>query len=83
METNLPGIYAAGDCTVTYHRLLDAYSYLPLGTTARKEGRVAGENAVGGERTFEGSVGTQVVEVFELAVARTGLRDEEAAAAGF
>jgi NADPH-dependent 2,4-dienoyl-CoA reductase/sulfur reductase-like enzyme len=83
METNLPGIYAAGDCTVTYHRLLDADSYLPLGTTAHKQGRVAGENAVGGERTFEGSVGTQVVKVFELAVARTGLRDEEAAAAGF
>jgi NADPH-dependent 2,4-dienoyl-CoA reductase/sulfur reductase-like enzyme len=83
METNLPGVYAAGDCTVTYHRLLEVDSYLPLGTTAHKQGRVAGENAVGGERTFEGSLGTQVVKVFELAVARTGLRDEEAAAAGF
>jgi NADPH-dependent 2,4-dienoyl-CoA reductase/sulfur reductase-like enzyme len=83
METHLPGVYAAGDCVVTYHRLLDADSYLPLGTTAHKQGRVAGENAVGGERTFEGSLGTQVVKVFELAVARTGLRDEEAAAAGF
>jgi NADPH-dependent 2,4-dienoyl-CoA reductase/sulfur reductase-like enzyme len=83
METSLPGVYAAGDCVVTYHRLLDADSYLPLGTTAHKQGRVAGENAVGGERSFEGSLGTQVVKVFELAVARTGLRDEEAAAAGF
>jgi NADPH-dependent 2,4-dienoyl-CoA reductase/sulfur reductase-like enzyme len=82
METDLPDIYAAGDCVVTYHRLLEADTYLPLGTTAHKQGRIAGENAVGGDRRFEGSLGTQVVKVFELAVARTGLRDEEAAAAG-
>jgi NADPH-dependent 2,4-dienoyl-CoA reductase/sulfur reductase-like enzyme len=52
-------------------------------TTAHKQGRVAGENAVGGRASFAGSLGTQVVKVFELAVARTGLRDQEAAAAGF
>ena len=67
---------------MTYHRLLEADTYLPLGTTAHKQGRIAGENAVGGDRRFEGSLGTQVVKVFELAVARTGLRDGEAAAAG-
>ncbi|MGH3054167.1 MAG: NAD(P)/FAD-dependent oxidoreductase, partial [Gaiellaceae bacterium] len=77
METNLPHVYAAGDCVTTYHRLLDTATYLPLGTTAHKQGRIAGENAVGGDRTFEGSLGTQVVKVFELAVARTGLRDHE------
>ena len=82
METSLPDVYAAGDCVVTYHRLLEADTYLPLGTTAHKQGRIAGENAVGGDRRFEGSLGTQVVKVFELAVARTGLRDGEAAAAG-
>jgi NADPH-dependent 2,4-dienoyl-CoA reductase/sulfur reductase-like enzyme len=82
METNLANIFAAGDCVVTYHRLLDIDTYLPLGTTAHKQGRIAGENAVGGDRPFEGSVGTQVVKVFDLAVARTGLRDHEARAAG-
>ena len=82
METNLPSVYAAGDCVTTYHRLLETDTYLPLGTTAHKQGRVAGENAVGGDRTFEGALGTQVVKVFELAIARTGLRDHEAAAAG-
>ena len=55
--------------------------YLPLGTTAHKQGRVAGENAVGGTRAFAGSLGTQVVKVFDLVAARTGLRDHEAAAA--
>jgi NADPH-dependent 2,4-dienoyl-CoA reductase/sulfur reductase-like enzyme len=83
MRTNLPDILAAGDCVETYHRLLDAPAYLPLGTTAHKQGRIAGETALGGTAEFAGSLGTQVVKVFELAVARTGLRDPEAQAAGF
>ena len=82
MQTNLPDMYAAGDCIVTYHRLLATDTYLPLGTTAHKQGRIAGENAVGGQRSFEGSLGTQVVKIFDLAVARTGVRDEDAHAAG-
>jgi NADPH-dependent 2,4-dienoyl-CoA reductase/sulfur reductase-like enzyme len=82
MRTNLPGILAAGDCVETYHRLLDQPAYLPLGTTAHKQGRVAGETAVGGDREFAGSLGTQVVKVFDLAVARTGLRDPDARQAG-
>ena len=57
--------------------------YLPLGTTAHKQGRIAGENAAGGRREFAGSIGTQVVQVFDLAVARTGLLDEEAREAGY
>jgi NADPH-dependent 2,4-dienoyl-CoA reductase/sulfur reductase-like enzyme len=80
MRTNVPGIYAAGDCVHTYHRLLDTDVYMPLGSTAHKQGRVAGENAAGGERSFAGSLGTQVVKVFDLVAARTGLRDRDAAA---
>jgi NADPH-dependent 2,4-dienoyl-CoA reductase/sulfur reductase-like enzyme len=83
MRTNLPDVLAAGDCVETWHRLLDRPAYLPLGTTAHKQGRVAGETAVGGDREFAGSLGTQVVKVFELAVARTGLRDPDAREAGF
>lgn len=83
MRTNLPGVFAAGDCVETWHRLTQAPSYLPLGTTSHKQGRVAGENAVGGGRRFEGSLGTQVMKVFDLAIARTGFRDGEASAAGF
>jgi NADPH-dependent 2,4-dienoyl-CoA reductase/sulfur reductase-like enzyme len=82
MATNLPDVYAAGDCVETWHRVLGRPTYLPLGTTAHKQGRVAGENAVGGRRLFEGSVGTQVVKVFDLAIARMGLGDREARAAG-
>ena len=82
MRTNLPDVFAAGDCVVTHHRLLGE-SYLPLGTTAHKQGRIAGENALGGDREFAGSLGTQVVKVFDQAAARTGLRDHEAVAGGF
>ena len=82
MRTNLPDVFAAGDCVITHHRLLGE-TYLPLGTTAHKQGRVAGENALGGDREFAGSLGTQVVKIFDQAAARTGLRDHEAKAAGF
>ncbi|SMH51020.1 NADPH-dependent 2,4-dienoyl-CoA reductase, sulfur reductase [Rathayibacter oskolensis] len=82
MRTGLPHVFAAGDGVTTHHRLLGS-TYLPLGTTAHKQGRVAGENAIGGDARFAGSVGTQVVKVFDLVAARTGLRDHEAVAAGF
>ncbi|WP_309103437.1 FAD-dependent oxidoreductase [Microbacterium sp.] len=82
MRTGLPHVWAAGDGVVTHHRLLGV-TYLPLGTTAHKQGRVAGENAIGGDASFAGSLGTQVVKVFDVVAARTGLRDHEAAAAGF
>ena len=82
MRTSLPDVFAAGDCVITHHRLLGE-TYLPLGTTAHKQGRVAGENALGRDRQFAGSLGTQVVKIFEMAAARTGLRDQEATAAGF
>ncbi|WP_343710205.1 FAD-dependent oxidoreductase [Mycobacterium sp.] len=81
MRTNLPDVFAAGDCVHTHHRLL-GLTWLPLGTTAHKQGRVAGENALGRDARFAGSLGTQVVKVFDLVAARTGLRDHEARAAG-
>ncbi len=56
MRTNLPDVYAAGDCVHTHHRLL-GITWLPLGTTAHKQGRVAGENAIGGNARYAGLVG--------------------------
>ena len=85
MATQLPHIWAAGDCVATHHQLL-GLTYLPLGTTAHKQGRVAGENAIrrtGDLALFGGSLGTQVVKVFDLVAARTGLRDDEATAGGY
>lgn len=83
MATNIPDILAAGDCAETWHRILKSNVYMPLGTTAHKQGRVAGENMVGGHREFQGSLGTQVVKVFDRIAAGTGLRDIQAVKAGF
>lgn len=83
MQTNLPSIYAAGDCVETRHLVTGKPAYVPLGTTANKQGRVAGENAAGGRATFPGVVGTLVTKIFGLEVAKTGLSLAEARAQGF
>ncbi|MFY9583066.1 MAG: FAD-dependent oxidoreductase [Candidatus Acidiferrales bacterium] len=83
MLTSVNSIYAAGDCAEVQHLVTGQPAYLPLGTTANKQGRVAGENAAGGHARFEGVVGTLVTQVFELAVAKTGLSIEHARASGF
>ena len=82
MHTNLPGVYAAGDCAEAFHLVTGEPAYIPLGSTANKQGRVAGTNAAGGEATFGGVVGTMVVRLFDLAVARTGLTAAQAQALG-
>jgi NADPH-dependent 2,4-dienoyl-CoA reductase/sulfur reductase-like enzyme len=82
MRTNLPEIYAAGDCCEAFHLVTAQPTYIPLGSTANKQGRVAGENAAGGTATFGGIVGTMVVRCFDLIVASTGLTATQARAAG-
>lgn len=83
MATQKADIWAAGDCVQTWHRILERHVYMPLGTSAHKQGRVAGENMLGGTYEFQGSLGTQMVKVFDRIPARTGLRDKEAVEAGF
>lgn len=74
--------WPAGDGLKTCHRLLDRHVYQPLGSTAHHQGRIAGENIVGGCRLYAGSPGTQVVKVFDQVIARTGLRASQAQAEG-
>jgi len=81
-ETNVSDIYAAGDCAEAYHLVLHRNAYIPLGTTANKQGRVAGENAAGGNATFGGIVGTAIFKTFDLEVGRTGITEKEARAEG-
>ncbi|WP_433387370.1 FAD-dependent oxidoreductase [Micromonospora sp. KLBMP9576] len=79
----VPDVWAAGDCVETVHRVTGLPVHVPLGTHANKQGRVAGINIGGGYATFAGVVGTAVTKVCELEVGRTGLRERDAAAAGF
>ncbi len=82
-HTSVEGIFAAGDCADTIHQVTGKKAYIPLGSTANKQGRVVGANIAGMGCTFEGVVGTAVAKIFDLEVARTGLTEGEAASAGF
>jgi CoA-dependent NAD(P)H sulfur oxidoreductase len=82
LRTSLPDVFAAGDCVALEHLVLGQPAWIPLGPAANKTGRVAGTVAAGGSASFGGIVGTAVVKVFGLEVARTGLTLAEAAAAG-
>jgi NADPH-dependent 2,4-dienoyl-CoA reductase/sulfur reductase-like enzyme len=83
MRTNLPDVFAAGDCAEAYHRVTGRGAYIPLGTTANKQGRVAGTNLGGGQAEFEGMVGTAITKVLDVYAALTGLSEKEARASGY
>lgn len=83
METNLAGVFAAGDCIETLHLVTGGPIYLPLGTTANKTGRVAGANAAGARERFPGVVGTTIVSLRGLTIGVTGLSLAQARQAGF
>jgi NADPH-dependent 2,4-dienoyl-CoA reductase/sulfur reductase-like enzyme len=76
------GVFAAGDCAESWHRVLDRAVNVQLGTHANKQGRVAGANATGGDLAFPGVVGTAVSRLCRYEVARTGISEREAAGAG-
>jgi NADPH-dependent 2,4-dienoyl-CoA reductase/sulfur reductase-like enzyme len=73
------GVYAAGDCAESWHRLLEKPVNIQLGTHANKQGRIAGANATGGDLAFPGVIGTSVSRLCRYEVARTGLSEREAA----
>jgi NADPH-dependent 2,4-dienoyl-CoA reductase/sulfur reductase-like enzyme len=65
-RTNLPDVFAAGDCAVCWHRVAQENYFLPLGTVANKCGRIAGGNMAGGHAEFEGALGTAAIKVCGL-----------------
>jgi NADPH-dependent 2,4-dienoyl-CoA reductase/sulfur reductase-like enzyme len=83
MRTNITDIFAAGDCATASNYITDKDVYLPLGTTANKQGRVAGENAAGGNAIFKGIAGSAITKIFDLFAGRTGLTKQEALQNGF
>src|SRR5918994_976032 len=85
MKTNVPNVWAAGDCVETTNLVSGRPVWVPLGDTANQMGRVAGTNAATGEETLEfpGILGTGIFKVFDLGVGKTGLSEREAADAGF
>lgn len=82
-RTSDPSIWACGDCVQMKHLITGAPVYVPLGTTANKQGRVAGGSLAGEDAVFNGVLGSMVTKVFELHIAATGLMLEQAKAAGY
>jgi NADPH-dependent 2,4-dienoyl-CoA reductase/sulfur reductase-like enzyme len=76
-------VWAGGDCVEVLNLVSGQYQHVPLGTHANKHGRVIGHNLGGSYATFPGVVGTAVSKVFQLEIARTGLRERDARRAGF
>ena len=85
MKTNLPYVWAAGDCVETTNLASGKPAWVPLGDTANQMGRVAGTNAASGKDTlsFPGVLGTGIFKVFDLGVGKTGLSVDEAEDAGY
>lgn len=78
METSLPFIYAAGDCATHFHRIKRTDDYIALGTTANKQGRIAGRNIAGKQAIFKGIVGTSILKFFDIQIGMTGISEKEA-----
>lgn len=83
MRTSDPDIYAAGDCVEVRHLLTGQAAFIPLGSTANKQGRVAANAICGVPDAFPGVVGSAVCKVFDFCVARTGLTERQAREAGY
>ena len=73
LQTSVPNIYAAGDCATHYNRIKKVHDYIPLGTTANKQGRIVGRQLSGKNMTFAGVVGTMIFKFFDLTVGFTGI----------
>jgi NADPH-dependent 2,4-dienoyl-CoA reductase/sulfur reductase-like enzyme len=82
-RTPVDGVWAAGDCAETFHRVSKQPVSLALGTIANKQGRIAGLNLGGSYGSFPGVLGTAVTKVCEVEIARTGLGERAAREAGF
>lgn len=81
-RTQVPGVWAAGDCAETRHRISGKPVNFHLGTVANKQGRIAGVNLGGGDEAFPGVLGTAVTKLCDLEIGRTGLTETECEALG-
>ena len=83
MQTNIPDVYACGDCAESFSIVDGRPIYRPLGSTANKMGRIAGDVVTGGSLEFRGIAGTGIFKVFDLAVAACGLNEKQARDSGY
>ncbi len=82
-QTNLPDIYAAGDCAMVHNALTGKPAWSPMGSTANIAGRLIAQNMMGAQLGYRGALGTAVCKLPGMNVGRTGLTEAQAAAEGY
>lgn len=83
MQTNFKDVYSCGDCIETFSSITGKPVYRPLGSTANKTGRIAGDTLTGGTLEYRGNLSTAIFKLFDLTIASTGLSEREAIADGY
>ena len=82
MRTSDPDIFAAGDAVESFQRVGGKPVRVSLAANANRQGRIAGDNAVGGTLRYHGTLATSIIRVCDITCARTGLTEREAEEAG-
>jgi len=83
LETSVDDIYAVGDVAMAWSLINGEPMYVPLGSTANKMGRICGDVITGGGLRFKGILGTGIFKVFDMAVAQSGMTEEQAVKRGY
>lgn len=83
LQTEDPCIYAGGDCAEQTHVMTGKPVYIPLASTANKQGRIIANNIAGKNEVFPGVAGTSVLQAFDFNIGRTGLSEAEACDLGY
>ena len=83
LRTNLPDVYAAGDCVMVTNRITGRRQWSPMGSSANLEGRTLAQILTGQDKTYPGVLGTGVVKLPGLNCGRTGLTELQAKEAGY
>lgn len=83
LKTSKQGIYAVGDCTDNYNLVTNRYTWVPMGSTANKEGRCAAINIAGGSCFFDGILNSTITKYFNLTISIIGISYREATELGF
>lgn len=78
MQTSDDDIYAVGDCAEKRCFVTGLQCFLPLGSVANREGRIAGTNVTGRAERSPGVSSAAAVKVFDMNVGRAGMTVREA-----
>jgi NADH oxidase (H2O2-forming) len=82
METDVPDVYAVGDCAEAPNLITHKAVCAQLGTIAVRHGKVAGANAAGSYSQLPGVLASAVTRLFDIEAGVTGLTEVVAKRAG-